>query len=253
MNRKTIYAALRRALSGKAFLAGIVGVFLLLLGCSIQDIVLAARMEGLLEEGFHYAVIQNALSSDGMTMALPILAVVPYAVSVVDDVRSGFIKEYLPRATRNGYLMGKIAACLLSGGLVFVCGILAACIVAALVFTPMESAAGVSAEVSSSIGELFLKGLLFFCSGAFWSMTGMVAAVWTGSKYTAYASPFVIYYVLIILHERYLGSMHVLYPKEWTAPSEYWMYGEMGVILFMTELALMAALCFWLAAKKYLF
>ena len=242
-----------QALSGKAFLLGVLGVFLLLLAGSIQDIVLAVRMEGLLESGFHYNLIGKALSSDGMTMAIPILAVIPYAASVVDDTKSGFIKEDMPRTSRNGYLLGKIVACVLSGGLVFVCGILAACIVAALVLTPMESAAGVSAGVSPGIGELLLKGLLFFCSGAFWSMTGMVAAVWSGSKYTAAASPFVLYYVLIILHERYLKDMHLLYPREWTAPTEHWMYGELGVILFVTELTFIAALCFWLAAKKYLF
>ena len=239
-------------MSGKAFLLGVLGVFLLLLAGSIQDIVLAVRMEGLLESGFHYNLIGKALSSDGMTMAIPILAVIPYAASVVDDTKSGFIKEYLPRTSRNGYLLGKIAACVLSGGLVFVCGILAACIVAALVFTPMEGAAGISAGVSPGIVELFLKGLLFFCSGAFWSMTGMVAAVWSGSKYTAAASPFVLYYVLIILHERYFGDMHLLYPREWTEPTEYWMYGGLGVVLFVMELVVIAALCFWMIAKKHL-
>ena len=253
MNRKTVFAAVGQALTGKAFLFGVLGVFLILLTAQTENIVLAFHLAGLLEEGFHCRMIRNALASDSMTMALPILAAVPYAASVVDDLRSGFIKEYLPRTTRVGYITGKIAACALSGGLVFVCGIFAACIVAALVFTPMEGASGIGAGISPDVRELFGKGVLFFCSGSFWAMTGMVAAVLTGSRYMAYATPFVIDYVLIIPHERYFGAMHILYPREWTAPTEYWMFGEAGVVLFVTEMTFIMALCFWIAAKRKLF
>lgn len=253
MDRRAIFAAVRGALSGRAFFFGVLGVFLILLIASAEDIAPAFYLAGLLEEGFHCRMIINALASDSMVLALPILAAVPYAASVVDDMRSGFIKEYLPRTTRGGYIAGKIAACTLSGGLVFVCGIMAAHAVMALAFTPMESAAGISAGLLPEVRELFGEGVLFFCTGAFWAMTGMLAAALTGSKYMAYASPFVIYYVLIILHERYFGAMHILYPREWTAPTEYWMFGGIGAVLFVTELTFIAALCFWIVAKKKLF
>ena len=37
--------------------------------------------------------------------------------------------------------------------------------------------------------ELMGKVLLFFCSGAFWSLVGLTFATLTSSKYMAYASP----------------------------------------------------------------
>lgn len=252
---RSISAALKQALSGKAFILGVVGVFFLLFAVSVEDMFLLFHTENrLIESGYHHRLVMQALSSDGMTMALPIFAAIPYTSSMVDDMKSGFIKEYLPRTTARGYIVGKITACILSGGLVLVFGILAAYIAAALVFTPMEAAAGASmgAQFSACLRELLEKEILFFCSGAFWSMTGMLSAVLTGSRYMAYASPFAFYYVLIILHERYFEAMHMLYPKEWTAPSEYWMFGNMGVVLFVAELIIIAALCLCLAAKRRL-
>ena len=252
---RSIIAAVKQALYGKAFFLSVAGVFFLLLAVSIEDIFLLFHTENrLIESGYHHRFMMQALSSDGMTLALPILAAVPYTSSMVDDMKSGFIKEYLPRTTVRGYIVGKVTACILSGGLVLVFGILTAYIAAALIFTPMEAAAGasISAQFSACLRELLEKEILFFCSGAFWSMTGMLSAVLTGSRYMAYASPFVIYYVLIILHERYFESIHILYPKEWTAPSEYWMFGTIGVILFVAELIIVAALCFGIAAKRRL-
>ncbi|MCH5344545.1 MAG: hypothetical protein J1E64_10945 [Acetatifactor sp.] len=250
---RSIITAVKQALSGKAFILSVAGVFLLLFTVSIEDIFLLFHTENrLIESGYHHSLMMKALSSDGMTMALPILAAIPFTASMVDDVKSGFIKEYLPRTTVRGYIMGKITACVLTGGLVLVLGILTAYIVAALVFTPMEAAIGAGTELSACLRELLEKEILFFCSGAFWSMTGMLSAVLTGSRYMAYASPFVIYYVLIILHERYFEAMHLLYPKEWIAPSGYWKFGNIGVILFIAELTIIAALFFSIAAKRRL-
>lgn len=240
---------MKQALSGKAFLLGIAGVIAILFLSSVQDMVTAFRSANLLAGGFHHSLIMKSLSSDGMTLALPIFAALPFTSSMVDDVKCGFIKEYLPRTTVNGYIAGKIAACILSGGLVFVFGILSAYGIAALIFTPLEAA---GAELTGNIGELLGQILLFFASGGFWAMIGMLFATLTESKYMAYASPFVFYYVLIILYERYFDSFYVFYPKEWISPSERWMFGNTGVILFVSELTAIAALCFGITARRRL-
>ena len=66
----------------------------------------------------------------------------------------------------------------------------------------------------------------------------------------AYASPFVIYYVLIILYERYFDGFYILYPKEWTAPSSSWMWGNVGVILMLSELIIIMGMVFGSVAKR---
>jgi hypothetical protein len=66
----------------------------------------------------------------------------------------------------------------------------------------------------------------------------------------AYASPFVLFYVLIILYERYFNSLYVLYPKEWLNPSGIWQYGTAGALLVVGELTVILALCSAYAGKR---
>jgi hypothetical protein len=81
---------------------------------------------------------------------------------------------------------------------------------------------------------------------------GFTFAALTQSKYMAYASPFILYYVLIILHERYFENFYVLYPKEWLFPSNAWVLGGFGVIILLTILSAILSLCFTIIAKRRL-
>ena len=246
---KSIISSIKQALSGRAFLLSVVGVTVLLFLSSVQNLANAFSSEKLLMGGFHHSFVMDALASDSMMLALPILSALPFTSSMVDDVKCGFIKEYLPRTTVNGYIIGKVVACILSGGLVFVVGILAAYGISALIFMPMEAA---GSEMTSNLEKLMGQTCLFFVSGGFWAMVGMLFATLTESKYMAYASPFVFCYVLIILYERYFDTLYVFYPKEWIMPSQRWMFGNTSVILFVSELIVITALCFGITAKRRL-
>ncbi|MBQ3131702.1 MAG: hypothetical protein IJC24_03240 [Clostridia bacterium] len=250
--KRAICAGLRQAILSRGFLIGVLGTALVLLLSSVRGILAGFRSAELLSPGYHSDLIMGALSSEAMALALPILAALPYTASFIDDVKSGFIKEYLPRTTTNGYILGKLSACAISGGLALSLGILTAYGVSALLFTPMEAVLTEGAEVPAYFGELMGNVLLFFCSGAFWSLVGLLFATLTGSKYMAYASPFVIYYVLIILYERYFDTLYVLYPKEWLLPSNRWYFGNLSVLIWVGELIVIVSLCFYLAAKRRL-
>lgn len=249
---KAISGAIRQAVSGKGMYIGILSTTVVLLLSTVQDVLLAFRSEELLQNGFHHTCIMNALKSDAMTLTLPIIAALPFTSSFIDDIKSGFVKEYLPRTTKSSYLLGKIFGSLVSGGLSVSLGVLLGYLVAALVFSPMEAALEPGAAARPYFEELMGKALLFFCSGAFWSLVGLTLATLTNSKYMAYASPFVLYYVLIILYERYFDTLYVLYPKEWTNPSAFWMWGNAGVVLLLLELSIIFGLLFFHAAKRRL-
>ncbi|NMA95678.1 MAG: hypothetical protein GX974_06520 [Clostridiales bacterium] len=53
------------------------------------------------------------------------------------------------------------------------------------------------------------------------------------SKYTAYISPFVIYYVFVMLSERYFKDIYIMNPKEWIVPENYWPGKHWGIMLFI--------------------
>lgn len=250
--KKALCASLRQAVLSRGFLAGTVGTALVLLLSSVQEMLLAFRADWLLSPGFHDSLIMKALSSEAMALALPILCALPYTASFIDDVKSGFIKEYLPRTTVTRYITGKAVACAVSGGLVLTLGIFIAYGFAALLFLPMEAFLQSDAEIPNYFGRLMETALMFFASGAFWSLVGLTFATLTNSKYMAYASPFVLFYLLIILYERYFDKLFVLYPREWLNPSSRWMFGRVGVAVLLIEFTVLMALAFAYAAKRRL-
>ena len=250
--KRAICAGLRQAIFSRGFIISAAGTALILLLSSVQGILSAFRSAELLSPGFHSDLIMGALSSEAMALALPILAALPYTASFVDDVKSGFIKEYLPRTTVPRYIAGKAVGCAVSGGLALALGILAAYGFAALMFLPMEAYPKAGESVPNYFGNLLQTALMFFASGAFWSLTGMTFAALTDSKYMAYASPFVLFYLLIILYERYFDKLFVLYPREWLNPSSRWVFGKIGVAVLLIEFSLLMALAFAYAAKRRL-
>ena len=250
--KKSLCAGLRQAILSRGFLIGVLGTALVLLLSSVQGILAGFRSAELLSPGYHSDLIMGALSSEAMALALPILAALPYTASFIDDVKSGFIKEYLPRTTVPRYIAGKAVGCAVSGGLVLALGILAAYGFAALMFLPMEAYPKAGESVPNYFGSLAETVLMFFASGAFWSLTGMTFAALTDSKYMAYASPFVLFYLLIILYERYFDKLFVLYPREWLSPSPRWVFGKIGVAVLLIEFSLLMALAFAYAAKRRL-
>jgi len=252
MKKYTVSSDLKRALTGRNFFIGIAAMVIIISLSSLQSIFDTVRSAKLLENGFHAQFIMNALSSDWITLALPILCTLPFTAAFIDDIKSGFIKQYLHRCGVNQYIKSKLFACGLSGGLVLFIGIVIAYGLSALMFMPMELALSPGKTAQPYFAQVLLASAILFFSGAFWSLIGFTFAALTMSRYMAYASPFILYYVLIILHERYFQDLYVLYPKEWLFPSNVWLFGGFGVILLLIELAAVACLAFTLTAKRRL-
>lgn len=247
-----ILSDIKRALSGKGFIIGIVGMVLVIALSSFEKIIEVTRIAELLQYGFHAQLVITALSTDWITLALPILCALPFTTAFVDDIKSGYIKLHLHRCGVKLYIKGKLLACAFSGGLVLLLGILIAYGISMLVFMPMELALAEGEIAQPYFAELLLKTATLFFSGAFWSLVGFTFASLTISKYMAYASPFILYYVLIIFHERYFENLYVLYPKEWLSPSDWWVIGGFGVIILLLILSVIMSLCFSIIAKRRL-
>ncbi len=252
MRTHAISSDIKRALTGRGFLVGVVGMVMVIGLSQMESIIQAARSTTPLQNGYHAQLILTALSADWVTLAIPILCSLPFTAAFVDDVKSGYIKPYLHRAGMKRYIRGKLTACGLSGGLVLLFGILIAYGLAALIFSPAELALAKEETAQPYLAKVLLASFTLFLSGALWSLVGFTFAALTMSKYMAYASPFIIYYVLIILHERYFEKLYVLYPKEWLFPSDFWVMGSFGVMLLLAELIGIVALAFAVAAKRRL-
>ena len=248
---KTIISNLRQSIFTRRFLLCVMFMAAAVFLSSAETLLNAFRSEGPLAKGFHDIFILNAVRSDAIIFCLPIVCTLPFAASYVDDVKTGFIKLYIHRTTRRGYILGKALGSIISGGLAVAAGVLLAYGIAALIFLPMEAPPASGIKFSGNFGEICSTCGLFFLSGGFWSLFGLSMSALMESKYMAYASPFIIYYVLIILHERYFDWLYILYPKAWLFPGEEWAIGKWGAVPVLLGLIIIAALCFaWQVTRR---
>jgi len=247
-----IQSDIKRALTGRGFLAGVLGMTLVIALSAMEGFIKLVQSPQALPNGYHAQWIMDALSSDWVTLAIPILCALPFTTAFVDDIKSGFIKQYLHRSGRKAYIKGKLVACGLSGGLVLMLGILLIYGLSVLIFTPMELALTEGETAQPYFAQLLLTAATLFFSGAFWSLAGFTFAALTMNRYMAYASSFILYYVLIILNERYFPNLYVLYPKEWLFPSDVWVLGAWSVIALLAELTAIVCVGFAIVAQRRL-
>lgn len=233
---------------GICFTAVAVLIFLM----STEQLIEATRSCAPLKSGFHATFIINALSTDGLFFATPIVSAVSMSAAYIEDLKSNCIRYYLFRSSRKPYIMGRILGCYISGGLVSFIGIVLAFGVSSLLFMPMERAVEAGAENAPGLRDVISVALPFFLTGGFWAVFGLAISTFMESKYIAYASPFIAFYILVILHERYFGDLFVISPKEWLHPSSKWVMGSWGQAVIVFELTLLAAFLFALRAERRL-
>lgn len=264
---QTLKVDLKRALTSWGFIVGIAGfAAAAFLGVMDQMLpVFMGQMENGLAAGFTINLSIDSLKTDLVLLVLPILAALPFTTTFVDDHKSRYLREYLPRAGRQRYLASRIAATAISGGLALFLGVLLVCAAFALMFMPMElvpqaneaqnavqvmGPEQIDVTAQLTFTDLIGRAFLFLLSGALWSLVGGLFAVLTMSKYMAYASPFIFYYVLVILSQRYFTDIYVLDPQEWLNPSGAWNAGIWGAALVSAELIALLSISYGLLMRR---
>lgn len=246
-----IRSDLRRAILSRRFLIGLLGMVAIIAFASIENILKTFANGSQPLAGYHTQLVLDMLTSDAVALATPIICALPFTPAFVEDMQSGFIKQFLPRSGVKSYICGKLIACALSGGLVLAVGIALAALLSTAIFLPLETPfQGLLPDADLPV--LLEKIGIFFLSGMFWSLLGFTLASITRSRYIAYASPFILYYVLIILCERYFGSLYYLYPREWLNPSHFWLKDNWGLFFFLLSLIAGVSLAFATFARRQL-
>lgn len=199
-------------------------------------------------QGYHNELISTALSSDIFSVFLPALAAIPLSAGYLEDVKSKASRFFLIRGSYSDYLMGHYTACWLCGGGAVLLGAGSTWGITAIAFTPLERIVENPQELRPQIvGHI----ILLFLNGGLWAVLGTTMSTIMESKYIAYASPFIVYYLLVILYERYFPNAWLLYPKNWLDP-EVWPYGVGSAALFLLELTFLCGLVFYIRGKRRL-
>ena len=246
-----IIGDIRRALFERSFLIAFGGMVICLLIGAFSDTLSVFRMEEVrVMYGYHRELLLKALGSNVILFAVPILAAIPYTTAFTDDMKSGYLKPYLTRTSVSRYILGKGIGAAVSGGLALVLGIVTALSVFFLVFAPIEVYGEYA--VKSLIPDILLRLVLFFLSGALWASVGLLASSLTQNVYLAYAAPFIFYYVLIILQERYFRTTFMLNPKNYLTMEGAWPLAGKSAALTLLMLVLILQLVFYMTAQTEL-
>ena len=243
---KAVFAELKRALTGRAFILTLIGAWVCVLAGAFSE-VFDIFDRGTCSLGEHRTVLLRALEGDIIRFAVPILAAIPFAASFADDVKSGFTKSYLTRTSVGGYLSGKGLGVTLSGGLSIAFGIAAAFLTLFLMLSPLEFVGDMPAY--AVMDKLAMRLLMYFLSGCLWAEVGLIASSLTLNAHLAYAFPFIAYYLLIILQERYLRTDFMLNPKNWLTLSGDWPLNGWSCPILLSLLVLLALCVFFIIGK----
>lgn len=194
----------------------------------------AAGMELPLAPGSFLIFFTKALEAKVLLFLIPIAAVLPMGAVYVKESSGGFLKLYITRISRMEYIGRKLVQIYGSGFCIFCFAGLFLLMVSFLCFYPLEQKGEFSAEM---IWESLLMLLrVSMMGGILAGISGIFAAVFR-NYYMAYGLPFVCYYLLIIVKERYLPEMYALYPPEWIQCTKDWGSGKGGIWVFLVLLS----------------
>ncbi len=177
------------------------------------------QIEPPLVAGTFLKFYEQALGTQAVLFCIPIVSVLPVGAVFVKESKGGFLKFYISRIDRVEYIRRKTAQVYLGGVLpLLTAGILflAGCF---LFLYPLELVGEIGTEELAGAVLLLLRICLI---GGIAAETAGIFAALFGNYYMAYGMPFVCYYLLVIIKERYLPGMYTMYPGEWAAYQEYW-------------------------------
>lgn len=207
----------------------------------IDPLIRAYQENSFIIRGYHIELLLESYHSDALSSFIPILAALPFSGSFVDDVKSKFTRFFVIRSNYRTYLASRILVAFLVGGMVILSGALVAWGITAAALIPLEQ--DIEGLEPTTANVLIDVCFLLFLTGGFWSVVGLSMSTLMESKYIAYASSFVLYYVLVILYERYLTEFYVIYPHSWINPT-VWPYGCWGSTIFLLEMTTIFSLLF---------
>ena len=72
----------------------------------------------------------------------------------------------------------------------------------------------------------------------------------SNSRYIAYGGSFVIYYILVILHDRYFEDIYCLYPYEWIQYEHNWIFDEQGIVILLSSLSVLLFLIYYNTVRR---
>ena len=154
-----------------------------------------------LEAGDFVTLLQQGMLTKTTTFVLPLLAVLPVGGSFLNEYQSGFLRFYVTRISKERYVKDKVKQTVLGGFLTVLMVGAFLFLTFFLVLYPLEVKGELPMEPMKQTGLMFLR--MAGTAGILANLSGICGALFL-NYYMSYGLPFVAYYMLVIIKERYL-------------------------------------------------
>lgn len=163
--------------------------------------------------GHEQILFSAAVNSDAAHFVLPIAAALPCSVLFIDDLTSGFIKAYVSKTGRAAYIAVRGAVSLLVPMLSAALGLALFYAALYLIVSPYCMPADNGASMAEHIMSILRVIGIYSAGATLWSAVGLLIAGATANRFSAVASPFILFYLMEIAFTRYFSKAVRLVPS----------------------------------------
>lgn len=188
-----------------------------------------------LEAGSFVKLYHTALDTQMILFLIPIASVLPMGAVYVKESSSRFLRLYITRISQMEYIKRKTLQIYVGGFLPFFFAGMVGFLLCFLGIYPLELQADFPWESLWKTCRLLLR--ISLIGGILAEISGIFAAIFR-NYYMAYGLPFVCYYMLIILKERYFTKMYAMYPAEWMKCEQDWGVDGVGIWVFLAAFSI---------------
>ncbi len=196
---------------------------------------LSNKMELPFAEGSFVKFYLKAMDTQITLFLLPIAAVLPMGAIYVKESSSGFLRLYITRISQMEYVRKKTLQIYAGGFLPFFLAGAWGLLCSFLIIYPLELQGEIPWESLWQLVQFLLR--IALVGGILAEFSGIFAVVFR-NYYMAYGLPFVCYYMLIILKERYFTDMYAMYPAEWVKCEQDWGADSLGIWIFLAAFSI---------------
>ena len=220
---KSIFYDLRRAITGRWFLAALLASTIALylsIGQATYGLIDYLKSIEWQEDSFWYSMsdlFAMGMKGDFGMLTLPALSALPFAAQALHEIKSGAIRPVVFRTGRTAWIIGKAAGCTLSGmllqgaavGLLFL-----------ILNGLMRGYAGQWFPWGDG-GDFWPMLLRRMLCGGIWAGVGCVIALATETASAAYLAPLCLCYALMMIGTRFFPDAVMLNPMRWVNGNEW--------------------------------
>lgn len=188
--------------------------------------------------GTFLSMAKDSLQSRIVLFVIPVAAVLPWGEEYIKERQWNFLRILVVRKGKMLYGLDRVINTAVSGTVVWVLAASIQLLFFFLLFFWREEVFVWSWELWEEYLTLLGRvGLTASCMASL----GGICGVLSGSVYLAMGLPFVVYFFMMILRERYLENLYCLDPGEWIRGKAFWGSGQRGLWVFLILLCILLA------------